>query len=135
MNPLRILSLLLVLGASFARGANIPEPETVFYGAVINRFDNQAQVLTSGQLTWLIRDGDGTTLTLTTALEILPGNLSYRLKVPHQALSNGLTVSNALPLGAAPATYQHLSVTVDGKTAGIVAPGHGATPAGGDSSA
>ena len=105
--------------------AQISEPATVFYGQVINRTSGQTDLITQGSLVWTIRRPDGKTLTLTAALSPLNnGRYSYRLAVPHEALTFGLTVSDtAVPLTVSPADCSHLSITVDGASANILAPG------------
>ena len=105
--------------------ASIAEPETVFYGRVINRTSGQTRVLSEGTLTWRIRRSDGTQVTLATKLEPLNGGAySYRLNVPHQALGLGLPVSSTVvPLSAQAATGLHEQITVDGHPAVILAPG------------
>lgn len=123
MSVFRFLLPLALLGAACLHGAVIPEPDTVFYGMVINRQDGHEQLLTSGQLSWTIGSGSSTQ-TIIADLEPLPGGLSYRIKVPHEALSSGLTVSAAaLPLGVVATTHQVLSMQVDGITAEVLSPG------------
>lgn len=111
-------------GGSEARAATVSEPETVFYGRVINRISGQTYVLSEGALTWRIRRSNGTLVTLTTQLQPLKnGTYSYRLNVPHQALGLGLTTSpNAVPLTAQPSTCVHEQISVDGFPAVILAP-------------
>src|SRR5258708_20841030 len=103
---MKILSLLLTLGLlPLSMEAGISEPDTVFYGRIINRTTAEEYLLTQGTLTWVVSRPDGNQVTLTAALQPLNNGLySYRLAVPHEALAYGLTVSSAaVPLGAQPA--------------------------------
>ncbi len=123
-NFYKILFAAALLAPSLAP-AQIAEPATVFYGQVVNRTSGQPNQLTQGTLQWAIRRADGKTLTLTAKLESLGnGRFSYRIAVPHEALTYGLTVSDAsVPLMASSQTASHLLITVDGATATILAPG------------
>src|SRR6476646_5788314 len=122
-----------VLGGLLASGllvtcpvhAEISEPETVFYGKIVNRTSGQEYLLTHGTLFWVISRPDGSRLTLNGSLEPLNnGAYSYRLKVPHEALAYGLSVSaSAVPLGTKPAACSHVQIMVDGSFATIMAPG------------
>src|SRR6266853_3786801 len=88
-------ALLLAVGIS--------EPGTVFYGKIINRTSGQEYLLTNGHLVWIIGRADGSQVTLAADLAALRGgDFSYRLDVPHQALSSGLDVSP----GSVPLTIQ-----------------------------
>ena len=111
--------------APLAVRAQISEPATVFYGQVINRTSAQTDLITQGNLVWTILRPDGKALTLTAALAPLNnGRYSYRLAVPHELLTFGLTVSAAaVPLSAVAADCSHLIITVDGAPANILAPG------------
>jgi hypothetical protein len=81
--------------------------------------------MTNGVLRWEIVKPDASRITLSTKLEtIKDGEFSYRLNIPHQALSSGLDVpTNAVPLTTQPASCAHLQITVDGFPAKIVIPG------------
>ena len=112
-------------GGSESRAAYVTEPETVFYGRIINRISGQTYVLSEGTLTWRIRRSNGPLVTLTTQIQPLKdGAYSYRLNVPQQALGLGLTTStNVVPLTAQPTTCVHEQISVDGFPAVILAPG------------
>jgi hypothetical protein len=105
--------------------AQITEPDTIFYGQVINRTSGQLDLITSGTLTWNIIRPDGQQITLSATLKPLNHGLySYRLAVPHQALTYGLTVdTDVIPLAASALGCSIATITVDGNTASIVAPG------------
>ena len=120
-----LAALGLTLLAPRIATAQIIEPDTVFYGQVINRTSGQLDLITTGTLTWNIIRPDGQQITLSAALKPLNHGLySYRLSVPHQALAFGLTVdTDVVPLAASAAGCSIATITVDGKTASIVAPG------------
>ncbi len=105
--------------------AGVSEPETVFYGKIINRTSGQEYLLSQGTLVWKISRPDGNQITLKASLVPLSGGTySYQLPVPHEALAFGLTVSsNSVPLTSQKASCSHLQITVDGITASILAPG------------
>jgi hypothetical protein len=113
--------------APLAATAQISEPDTVFYGQIINRTSGQTLLLTSGNIVWTIVRPDGRPLTLTGNLAPLKnGQYSYRIAVPHQALVYGLTVADdTVALPGTPANCAHLLITVDGHPASILAPGTG----------
>ncbi|MDB6030529.1 MAG: Hemolysin-type calcium-binding region [Verrucomicrobiales bacterium] len=119
------LGLLAGLCGAMTGQAGITEPATVFYGKVINRTSGQEYALTNGHLVWILRRSDGSSVSLSTELTVLRGgDFSYRLDVPHQALSSGLDVaSNNVPLTIQASTWSHLQISVDGFPASIVAPG------------
>ena len=105
-------------------GAQIIEPDTIFYGQVINRTTAQLDLVTSGKLVWTIARPDGQLITVRTILTKLNNGLySYRLSVPHEALTYGLTVdSSQVPLSASAATCTIVSIMVDTNPARIVSP-------------
>lgn len=119
----------LLLGSLSSRAATIPEPDTVFYGQVLNYDHGHELLVTSGSLEWTIHpDADGGRVyRLQTTLEPLAnGAFSYRLKVPHEALVNGLILSDltstALPQGNAEVPYAHAEIRVNGALAQILPP-------------
>lgn len=122
------LAVLASLVLASAAVASLPEPETLFYGRIVNRTLGPEHLLTQGQLVWVVTRPDGRQVTLTGRLEALrDGQFSYRLGVPHQALASGVTVAtNAVPLAAQPAACSLAQVTVDGFPARILAPGNAA---------
>lgn len=122
---LQKLILLSAAGLVWQAHGGISEPDTIFYGQVINRTSGQEDLLTQGTLVWVINRPDGTPITLTASLQPLAGGrFSYKLPVPQEALGYGLTASsNAVPLAAQPATCTLGQITVDGSPATILAPG------------
>jgi hypothetical protein len=121
-----ILVALLVASVTSAFPANsVPEPETIFYGKVINTSSVQQHQMTSGSFSWSISAGEGEALVLEgTLTPLADGAYSYRLKVPHSALALDLEPgSDAIPLAAADSSHQHLTIMVDGHPATIIVPG------------
>ena len=108
--------------------AEIPEPPTLFYGQTLNRSSGQLYVLTNGTLVWrIVPVAGGSPMVLTTQLEpVAGGQLSYRLKVPHEALAPGANAgSSTLNLSGSGVDYQHLQITVDGFPALVLPPAGG----------
>lgn len=105
--------------------ADIPEPDTIFYGRIVNRSSGQEDLLAQGNLSWIVRRPDGQQITLSAKVKPLNNGLySYSLLVPHQALAFGLTVSsNVVPLALQSAVCSHVQISVDGSPASILAPG------------
>lgn len=122
VRPLRWLAAVaagLVPATGWAE-VSIPEPDTVFYGRVINRSAGHEQFLTGGTLTWTVTDGTVTT-TLTASIERSAGQGIYRLEVPHSLAVSGLELTTGLlPLGTLPVSCRHVSVMVDGTPAAIL---------------
>src|SRR6266545_1344750 len=84
--PAWLATLVFSLVACIHTLAGIPEPETVFYGKIINRVSGQELLLSEGTLKWVISKADGKQLTLQTKIgAVKGGEYSYRLNVPHQA--------------------------------------------------
>ncbi len=106
-------------------GAQIVEPDTIFYGQVINRTTAQIDLITGGKLAWTIARPDGQLITVKTVLTPLNnGVYSYRLSVPHGALTYGLNVdASQIPLAAAAVACTHVAIMVDSNSASIIAPG------------
>lgn len=105
-----------------AHAAGITEPATVFYGRIIRTDAPRPYVVTRGTLNWTIRRVDGTEVTLNAALKPLNGGeFSYRLDVPHEVLSSGLSSTAAsVPVGLVDEPALHAGITVNGKPAAIV---------------
>ena len=124
----RWIACLLTAGVG-ALAATIPEPDTIFYGKVLN-FDHGSQLLvTSGQLDWTIRleGNDGVAYRLTTPIELnTNGGFSYRLKVPHEALVAGLAgtdiTPSAVPVGNVSTRFSQSEIRVNGELAKILPP-------------
>ncbi|HEX7654309.1 MAG TPA: cadherin-like domain-containing protein, partial [Verrucomicrobiae bacterium] len=116
----------LVLAARPA-AAQIVEPDTVFYGQVINRTSGQIDLLTSGTMTWTIQRPDGQLITASAELQRLNyGAYSYRLAVPHEVMTYGLTVdADVVPLAASAGGCTLVAMNVDGHAAVILPPGTG----------
>jgi len=119
------LFVALLCSIAVPASAQITEPDTIFYGKVINPTSGQRFVLDQGTLLWTINCPDGRQLTLTALLQPLNrGEYSYQLLVPHEALAFGLTtVSGVVPLTVQKSMCSHLQIAVDGFPARILAPG------------
>lgn len=113
-----------LLTGLMASAASISEPATTFYGKVLGTADVQPFLITEGRLMWVIRRADGVDVTLTSTLFAYnDGQFSYRLDVPHAALSLGQTaVAGNVPLALTEQTHQHLSVTLDGTPVTLLGP-------------
>lgn len=126
----KILTCLVVApllnSISFAAGVtSVSEPETVFYGRILDRSGPVDHIVTEGTLSWLVKKADGSTISLSSTLFPLKnGEFSYSLRVPHEVLSLGLTASpRAVALGTAATLQTHLQISLDGFAATIVSPG------------
>jgi hypothetical protein len=98
--------------------ARISEPDTIFFGQVVERFKDRQFPLSSGELVWTLRT-TGTTpkeYRLTCQLGRLgDGSYSYKLKIPHEVLAYDLAVNpSAVPLNAAGTRLEHVSITLNG---------------------
>ena len=101
--------------------ATVPEPSTILYGQVIHRAYGNDYQLTEGVLEWTLRNQDDELFVYTCELEDLKEVFSYRIGIPHQALSSGLTVdADVIPLASGEDTYEFESITVDGYEAAIL---------------
>ena len=125
---LHLLPLAFLAATAPLRAATVPEPETVFYGRILDRSGPVDRLLTEGTLAWTLRKADGSVLPLSVPLfPLKDGEFSYSLHVPQDALSLGLTTSTAsVALGALPTRQTHLGITVDGHEATILSPGESA---------
>ncbi|MCL1856052.1 MAG: hypothetical protein FWF84_00175 [Kiritimatiellaeota bacterium] len=117
-----LLALFSPVGGVYA--ATIAEPATTFYGKVVGTADAQPWLITEGRLEWTIRRADGTDVTLKTKLYAYnKGTFSYRLDVPHSALSLGLAgEGGGVPLALYEQTHRHLAVTLDGEPVTLLGP-------------
>ena len=113
------------LVAPLALRAEISEPDTVFYGQIINRTSGDVFLVSTGTVTWVVSRPDGQQITLSGAIAPLRNSLfTYRLNVPHQALAAGLVLaSDVVPLATQPATCSVLQILVNGAAARVLAPG------------
>lgn len=99
--------------------AQMPEPETIFFGRIINRSSGQEYQLRDGVVSWTITGGGVTPLTVTAPIQSLQGGAySYKLKVPHQAKSLDSIASGAsLPLKPADVEFETSGILVNGEPA------------------
>lgn len=117
---LTVLSTLMLCGIAQVI-ATVPEPSTILYGKVLHRAYGNEHQLTGGILEWTLTNQNGDEFVYTVELEDLKGVFSYRVSIPHQALSSGLSVDpNVIPLGLGENTYEFESITVDGYPAAIL---------------
>ena len=119
----RYFALLAVLITTCGGGlfATVPEPDTILYGKVLHRAHGNEYQLTEGTLNWTLRDQNEAEYTFTAELENIGDALSYRMKIPHQALSSGLTIDPAvIPLGVGERSYEFVSIELDGHPAAIL---------------
>ena len=117
----------VLLAAAMPResvAAGISEPATTFYGKVLGTADVQPFLITEGRLTWVIRRADGAEVPLRVSLRAYgDGAFSYRLDVPHSALSLGQTAdAQNVPLALAEQTHRHLSITLGGEPVELLGP-------------
>lgn len=121
-----ILTILLTAATAVVQAStSVPEPETIFYGKIINRSGPQPYQMTAGTLIWSISLEGATSLQLTAELEPLAdGVYSYQLPVPHSALALDLAAgTDGIPLPATGQTHEHISISVNGFPATITEPG------------
>ena len=72
---------------------SVPEPETIFYGKVVNVSGPQPYQMSSGSLAWKIRSGESEELEFSGSLAVVAaGDYSYRLGIPHSALALDLEI-------------------------------------------
>lgn len=116
----------LASGTSTVSADSVPEPQSVIYGKVTNVWESQGYLVTDGDLKWTVRGLDGKPQEFVAQLEPLAeGRFSYRLNIPHEALSAGLSLSqNTIPLAPVAAGFENLTVRVNGAVATIETPDH-----------
>ncbi|MCL1919543.1 MAG: hypothetical protein FWG50_00470 [Kiritimatiellaeota bacterium] len=112
------------LSSASLHAAGIAEPATTFYGKVLGTADLQPFLITEGRLAWTIRRADGSDVTLHAKLFAWnKGTFSYRLDVPHSALSLGLAPDGGdVPLALYEQTHRHLAVLLDGEPVTLLGP-------------
>lgn len=115
--------LLPVLIASPGGAEGIPEPPLVWYGSVRNNVGGQDIRLTTGTLSWVIRDAQGgVTAALTLPLTNINDQFSYVVEIPCESLLGTMTRSPGSLLVEPPSTYSRLQVTLDGQPLFLQAP-------------
>ncbi|MEN3941666.1 Ig-like domain-containing protein [Prosthecobacter sp. SYSU 5D2] len=99
--------------------AEVPEPETVFYGKIVNRSSGQMYQVTSGTLQVTVAGEGIPAVELTSQIQPhADGKYSYVLKMPHQAKSLDLNVeAGQLPLHTSDRGFENISIRVDGQVA------------------
>ena len=69
-------------------GKTVPEPETIFYGKILNHPGPQPYQMTAGSLQWTISVTESESLEFTARLfPPADGTYSYSLGIPHSALA------------------------------------------------
>lgn len=120
------LFLVGLVTASVLAQAGIPEPDTIFFGRIINRTGGTEYQITDGELRWTVQSllPGGTPLVLRGRIEPWAnGAYSYRLKVPHEAVDLSLVAAaRVVPLGMTEAAYHHQEIRVNGHLAAILPP-------------
>lgn len=100
--------------------ARISEPDTIFYGQIVERVKDRQFPLSSGELVWTLRVTGATAkeYRLTTQLgRLSDGSYSYKIRIPHEVLAYDLAVNpSAVPLNAGGARLEHVSITLNGAT-------------------
>ncbi len=119
-NSRRWLALAILLGSTVQPAlAQVPEPETVFFGRIVNRTGAQEFLVTRGTLQVTIATEGAQPMELSTDIKpYAGGKYSYVLRVPHQAKSLDLEVdSAALPLRISDSGFENSRMLVDGQPA------------------
>lgn len=98
--------------------ARISEPDTLFYGRIVERVKDRQFPLNSGSLVWTLRTTGATPkeYRLTCQLGRLGGgSYSYKIKIPHEVLAYDLSVNpSSVPLNAGGTRLEHVSITLNG---------------------
>ena len=126
-NRLRALPFLCVLVALLGTPttlAEIPEPDTILYGRIVNPTSGRDYVLSTGDLVWTLRGADGAEMVLQARLAAYAeGAYSYRLNVPHEASALGVDLSDGvIPLGPVESVVRYGQVLVNGHEARVLPP-------------
>lgn len=124
--PHAILLLAGLAVALAAAQAGIPEPDTVFFGRIINRTSGPEYLVSEGEMHWTIQSLRPGAAPFVLKARIEPfanGAYSYRLKVPHEAVDLSLaTAGKVVPLGTTGVAYHHQEIKVNGHPATILPP-------------
>ncbi|MBT7844805.1 MAG: hypothetical protein HN742_23215, partial [Lentisphaerae bacterium] len=121
---LTITCALLVLCGVPQALAEIPEPDTILYGRIVNPTSGRDYVLSAGDLVWTLRGADGADMVLQARLAAYAeGAYSYRLNVPHEASALGVDLSDGvIPLGPVESVVRYGQVLVNGHEARVLPP-------------
>ena len=121
---MKALTALLTLLPALLHAAGISEPATTFYGKVLGTAGIQPYLITEGKLNWTIRRADGVDVTFHARLHPFgKGAYSYRLDIPHAALSLGLAADPSnVPLAMYEQTHRHLAVKLDNEPVALLGP-------------
>ena len=122
----RVLKCLIIGCASFAViqrcVAGIPEPDLVWYGAVVTSTSGNTVRLTTGTLTWQIEPlAGGPAILLATTLTNVNDQFSYVLRVPCESPEPGVSAStNVINLTTPANRYRRLTVRLDGEVLSFI---------------
>ena len=124
MMKTKITAFMALIAPALAFAAGIMEPATTFYGKVLGTGDAQPFLITEGKLNWTIRRADGVDVALRASLYAYNnGAFSYRLDVPHSAISLGLSANgSSVPLALTEQTHRHLGITLEGEPVTLLGP-------------
>jgi hypothetical protein len=115
-----LLALILFAAVTLPlHAARISEPDTTFYGRVVQHLKGREFLITSGELTWTFKTSGprGGEHRFTTHLQPLANErFSFQLRIPHQLLAYDLSVADTtVAIPAAGARVEQMLVTLDGK--------------------
>jgi len=109
--------LLALLPSGWAR--RISEPDTVFYGRIVQRAGGREFLITSGELAVKLKTSGpgGREHRFTAPVQSLAaGRYSYRLRIPHQLLAYDLSVApGVVALPSVGAGLEQLAMELDGQ--------------------
>lgn len=110
--------------------AGIPEPDLVWYGAVLANSNDGAVRVTAGTLTWEIEpQTGGAPWVVSTSLTNIHDQFSFVLRVPCESPEPGIpSTSETVVLAKQPISYRRVKVTLDGQPLAISRGGAEFTP-------
>ena len=130
-NRTRLL-ILAFLGSLFlasVQAEKISEPDTLFYGKVYAQSGNTTFPLRSGTLSWSIGRSDEAEsgpLSVSSQLEALAGDFSYRIRIPHTALiQDAATSIDTIPLPHTIVQHAIIDIRYNGLPATVAPPAEG----------
>lgn len=117
-----ILFLTVLLPVSVL-AASLPELPTIIYGSVHNQCGGRDVLVTHGELTWTIRDGNKTHTVSGKLGNLVNGQYSYRMRIPHEVKIEDRVVSpETIPISDNTRLCEFINPTVDGQPVHIVDP-------------
>jgi hypothetical protein len=95
----------------------------IWYGTVVNNANGQGVRLTSGDLSWTVRDAQGSVAaSFTLPLTNINDQFSYVLEIPCESLLGTMTQTPGSLLVEPPSTYSRVQVSLDGQPLFIQSP-------------